>query len=208
MSEKKTRKYSSASRQRQSDETRTRIADAAQHLLETVGFAAMTVEAIAEAAGVATQTVYANFGSKSGIMLELLERARFGPQYEESIRRVFQTSDPRARLRLVAGIPRQIYECEHATLRLVTAGGALSPALAAAQKEQECRRYEMQAVMIQFLVDEGVLKPGLDTTTARDLLWLYTARDIFRLLVLERGWTADQYEKWIGERLVEELIGG
>jgi AcrR family transcriptional regulator len=207
MSEPKRRKYSSDARKRQSDDTRKRIADAAQRLLETSGYEEMTVQDIAEAAGVATQTVYANFGSKAGILMELVDRTKFGPRYEELVRSVFETSDPAQRLRIAPKIARQIYESEHEALRMLNGGGAVSLKLSALIKQQEAHRYEMQAVMIRLLEEAGCLRPELDTTRARDILWAFTARDLFRMLVIVRGWSPDLFEQWIGDRLVEALIG-
>ena len=71
------RKYSSPIRERQSNQTRTNILDATQRLFLERGYAKTTVEAIAQEAGVAKQTVYAVFRSKNGIVAELLDRAVF-----------------------------------------------------------------------------------------------------------------------------------
>ena len=60
------RKYSSPIRERQANQTRTNILDATQRLFLERGYAKTTVEAIAQEAGVAKQTVYAVFRSKNG----------------------------------------------------------------------------------------------------------------------------------------------
>ncbi|MEG2005229.1 MAG: helix-turn-helix domain-containing protein, partial [Bilophila sp.] len=74
MSKPQVRKYCSPLREYKANLTRSNIADAAERLLISSGYAGMTVEAIAKEAGVSTQTVYAVFGSKRGIMAELLDR--------------------------------------------------------------------------------------------------------------------------------------
>ena len=43
-------------------------------------------------------------------------------------------------------------------------------------------------------------------TQARRLLWMYTSRDVYRMLVVEGKWTADQYEIWLGRALADALI--
>lgn len=43
------------------------------------------MEAIARAAGVATPTVYALFGSKRNILAELIARTAFGPAYQDLV---------------------------------------------------------------------------------------------------------------------------
>ena len=79
------RKYSSPIRERQANQTRTNILDATQRLFLERGYAKTTVEAIAQEAGVAKQTVYAVFRSKNGIVAELLDRAVFTERVFELI---------------------------------------------------------------------------------------------------------------------------
>jgi hypothetical protein len=35
---------------------------------------------------------------------------------------------------------------------------------------------------------------------------MYTGRDVYRLLVLEADWSADEYEEWLAETLVATLV--
>ena len=104
--------YESPARQRQAGETRRRIADAARKLLEEIGYAGMTIPAVAKAAGVAVPTVYAIFGSKKGIVSELLDAARFGEAYHALIGQVMKSTDPMDRLAFAPRFARQIYESE------------------------------------------------------------------------------------------------
>ena len=41
---------------------------------------------------------------------------------------------------------------------------------------------------------------------ARDILWAFTGRDMYRMLVMEQGWTSDEYEKWLAQLLATTLI--
>ena len=41
---------------------------------------------------------------------------------------------------------------------------------------------------------------------ASDLIWLHTAPDTYRLLVLERGWTLDEHEQWFAASLAAALL--
>ena len=58
------------------------------------------------------------------------------------------------------------------------------------------------------LAETGALAPGLPVERARDLIWLHTAPDTYRLLVLERGWTMDEYERWFTTSLAAALLPG
>ena len=94
------RSYQSAVRDRQAAETRQRIAAAGRRLLAAKGYAAMTIDAVAREAEVAAQTVYAVFGSKIGILNEILDETRFDESYQELVRQARTAPDPHARLRL------------------------------------------------------------------------------------------------------------
>ena len=67
------RTYSSVLREEHARETKRRIRAAAAELFAADGFADTTVIAIARRAGVAATTMYSAFGSKSGIVVSMLE---------------------------------------------------------------------------------------------------------------------------------------
>jgi len=50
------------------------------------------------------------------------------------------------------------------------------------------------------------LRAGLDYETARDIFWMFTGGDVYRMLVRERGWSSEEYQKWLGETLAESLL--
>ena len=58
----------------------------------------------------------------------------------------------------------------------------------------------------RHLAECGALSPDLAVDRARDLIWLHTAPDTYRLLVLERGWALDDYERWLATSLTAALL--
>ena len=38
------------------------------------------------------------------------------------------------------------------------------------------------------------------------VLWAFTARDLYRLLVVERKWTPLRYQQWLADALVDALM--
>src|SRR6266404_4917646 len=98
--------------------------------------------------------------------------------------------DPETRLRLAARIARQIHEPLSATFDLLRSAGVVAPELAKLEQQRERLRYERQERMIISLRDAGRLRPGLDHGTARDIFWMLTGRDVYRMLVRERGWSS------------------
>ena len=83
---------------------------------------------------------------------------------------------------------------------------ALAPELARLGRQKESQRYQRQEGTIAFLRSSGKLRAGLDYTTARDIFWALTGRDVYRMLVRERGWSADKYEHWLANTLVDSLV--
>ena len=166
----------------------------------------MTIDAIAQRAEVSAQSVYAIFKSKTGILIELLNQSTFGADYDEAVRRALSASDPETRLRLAAPIARQIHDAQSATFDLLRGAGVLAPELAKLEQERECLRYERQERMIISLRDAGRLRPELDHATARDIFWMLTGRDLYRMLVRERGWSSQKYQDWLADSLVQSLL--
>jgi hypothetical protein len=52
------------------------------------------------------------------------------------------------------------------------------------------------------LRDAGRLQPELDHATARHIFWMLTDRDVYRMLVRERGWSSQKYQDWLADTLM------
>jgi len=200
------RAYKSLTRQRQAHETRGRIVEATRQLLAAEGYAGMTVEAVARRAEVAVQTVYAVFGSKTGILAELLNQTTFGPDYENTVRQILEEKDPEKRLRGAARIARQIHDAQRAGFELLRGAGVVAPELARLEQERERIRYEREETMILSLREAKRLRPGLSYRAARDILWTLTGSDVYRMLVHEREWSSQKYQDWLADTLVRSLL--
>lgn len=193
-------------RERQAGDTRLRIVEATRQLLHREGYAGMTIEAIARRAEVSAQSVYAIFKSKTGVLIELLDQSTFGPEYEEAVQRALSATDPETRLRLAAPIARQIHDAQSATFDLLRGAGVVAPELAKLEQQRECLRYERQERMIISLRDAKRLRPDLAYATARDVFWMLTGRDVYRMLVRERRWSSQKYQDWLADTLVRSLL--
>ena len=200
------RPYHSPVRQRQAQEVRQRVILAAGQLFIQRGYAGTRVEAIADRAGVAPQTVRAAFGNKRGILAEILRRATLGPAFEEILAGVRQTDDPRQRLRMVARLARQVHESKEAELALLRGVGVVAPELARIASDLEATRREGQQPLIAGLVAQSALKAGLGPDHAADIVWALTGGDLYRQLIVERGWTAAAYQNLLAELLIGALL--
>jgi AcrR family transcriptional regulator len=202
----KKRAYKSLVRERQAGDTRSRIVEATRQLLQSEGYSGMTIEAIAQRAEVSAQSVYAIFKSKTGILIELLDQTTFGPDYEDAVQQAMSASDPEMRLRLATRVARQIHDAQSAAFDLLRGAGVVAPELAKLEQQRECLRYERQENMIISLREAGRLRPELEHATARDIFWMFTGRDVYRMLVRERGWHPQQYQDWLADTLVRSLL--
>ena len=200
------RPYRSVARERQAGDTRRRIVEATRRLLQSQGYAGMTIEAIARRAQVSAQTVFAVFKSKTGILTALLDETAFSPEYEDAVQRALSATDPETRLRLAAPIAGQIHDAQNATFDLLRGAGVVAPELAKLERQREGLRYERQERMIISLRDAGRLRPELEYGTARDIFWMLTGGDVYRMLVRERGWPSQKYQDWLADTLVRSLL--
>jgi AcrR family transcriptional regulator len=200
------RPYHSRVRQRQAEETRQHILMAARSLFESQGYAATTLEAIAERALVSPKTITAVFGSKRALLAEVINPEGFSLRARQLIEELRTTDDGARQLSLVAQITRQAYEPLVSSLELLRTAGAVALELAEVMRQSEARRRQNQARLIASLREQGALRPGLSLEEATDVLWALTSFDLYRMLVVEQGWEPEPYETWLAQLLVQQLL--
>lgn len=200
------RAYNSSARTEKAANTRRRILVSAKILFESEGFEYVTIEKIAKLAEVAVPTIYALFQSKSGILRALMDDTLPAELFDELVEDSIKEKSPDARLRISAKIARQIYDSEKAQMDVFRGASVLAPEFKNLEIEKEMRRYERQQVTIKAMVKEKSLAKGLKSINARDILWALTGRDMYRMLVVEQGWTSDEYEEWLAKTLICSLM--
>lgn len=200
------RPYHSRVRQRQAEDTQRRIIAAARSLFASQGYAATTLEAIAELADVSPKTLGAVFGSKRALLAEVINPEAFGARVWQLIEEVRVTEDPSRRLALVAQITRQAYEPLANELELLRTAGAVAPELADLASLVEARRRENQARLIASLHEQGMLRPGLSLEEAADIVWVLTSFDLYRMLVVKQRWEPARYERWLAQLLIQQML--
>lgn len=200
------RSYRSPLRETQARRTRERIVAAARRLWVRRGFAGTTVDAIANEAEVAVQTVYASFGSKGGILTALLnelEATAGGRTLMEDLR---AATTPREQLLVVAAFNRRLFHAAADVLEIALGSTAVDPDVASWAKEGDRRRREGQARLVAGWHAARALRPRLERQKAADVLYALTSPEMYLLLVGTCGWTPDRYERWLGETLAELLL--
>lgn len=195
--------------QRRSDgaaANRAAVLAAARSLFAKRGLDDVSISEIAAKADVSASTIYAVFKSKEGILRELMQAALFGPRFQEARSLLDGVSDPIEQVARTARVARAIYESEGAELGGVRGISAFSPALKRMEEEFEAMRFEMQRERIVALSRSGKLKQGLSIEDARRIMWMYTGRETYRMLVEAGGWSCDKYQDWLATTLVDALV--
>ena len=199
------RKYNLELRSARALDTRQRILSAAKELFTEHGIDGVTIDALSAAAGVSSPTVYGLFGSKAGILKSLIEGAFFGDGYKLAAERTRSTNDPIELLRITASISRTIFDTERKEIGLMRGASAFSPELKEIETEFEQIRFRLQEERAKLITATFPAAKALGLAKVRDIMWMYTGRDIYRMLVLERGWSSDEYEDWLANALIRSL---
>lgn len=214
MAERVKRSYDSPRRREQARATRRAILAAAQVLFERDGYAATTMAAIANEAGVALKTVYVAFATKSGLLRALWHLLLRGDEADLSVgrrpwyRAVLEESDPERQLRLTAHNSRLVKERAAALMKAIREGAATDSDVEALWARIQTDFYENQHAIVESLEAKGALAAGLDVTRATDILWTLNHPDLWQLLVGARGWTPARYERWFDETIRAQLLSG
>lgn len=192
--------------------TRRRIVDAAFELFVADGYAVTTINAIAAAADVAVQTVYAVFGNKRSILDELLARAVVGDDAQQPLREreewtaMERERDPRQQLAQLAVISTRIGERIAPLYEVMSAAAGSDPEIADTFRRQQQARYDDQQRVARALSRRGALRDGMTARRATDILWTIASPRTHHSLVTERGWPTEVYQQWLTDVLVASLL--
>ena len=207
------RPYSSPLRAEQARQTRRRILDAAAGLLLEHGYAATTMSAVATAAGVSAQTVYKVFGSKPALAKELYDVTLVGDDdpvpfaARPEVRAAYAETDPRRFLAAYAGLGRMLFDRLGPLLRVLLAGARSGePDLLAFVGTVNGERLVGTGMVARRLDELGALRPGVSVEQARDAIWMLNSVEVWSLLTEERGWSAADYEEWIGRAMGDSVL--
>lgn len=203
---KKKRIYISKTRDAKSSQTRSQILKAAKQLFQDKGFDRVTINMLAKASRVSMPTIYAVFKSKRGVLQSLIDDALPIEQFTDLVDGSMNEQSPRKRLNITAKLSRQIYDAERGLMDILRGASVVAPEFKELEQEREQRRYERQGEYVKKLMQDKALAKELTLQKARDILWSLTGRDIYRMLVIERAWSSDEYEKWLGKVIVESLL--
>jgi len=191
---------------------RTAVAQAARNLFLERGYAATTVEAISALSDVPAATVYRLFSSKLGILKALLDASIAGDddavplQERPHVRALLTDPDPERQLSGFARISAGIMSRTEPVYRILVSAASSDPDAAILLGVQIQQRQRGQAQIARALARVGALRPGLRERDAADIIHALMSPEVYRLLVGDRGWTAEKYEKWLRQTLIDQML--
>ena len=209
----KRRRYDSSRRRAAARETRRAILDAARALFLDHGYARTTITAIAQAAAVSVETIYISVGPKAAVVRYLVETALSGadepvPAEERDWVQGFTSEpDPRLKIRLHAAPAITEMHQRLAPLWAVLLEAAPGdPELRSLIHELNERRIGHMRLMVEHLAAAGGLRPGLSMDMAADVVWATNSSEFFLLLVRDRGWHPNAFQRWLAEAWIDLLL--
>jgi AcrR family transcriptional regulator len=198
-------------------QARTRLAraaviDAARTLFLERGYGATTIDAISERSDVPPATVYRLFSSKHGILTSLLDVSIVGddedvPMAERPhVRSLLEERDPQQQLAGFVANTAHLNTRVSPLYRILVSAAGADPDAGALLDELTRQRQQGQRVITRSLARAGALRPGLRERDAADLVHALLSPELYRLLVVDRGWKAERYERWLTTMLVDQLL--
>ncbi len=203
MSEVVKRHYSSTRRQQQAQQTRLLIIRAAHDLFVQHGYGRTTIAAVARTAGVSTETVYAAFRNKPGLLRQVWyvnlrgdeEEVRFMDRPE--IHAVLAEPDLAKRFRAHAIVATALMRRIAPLLFALEGAAAREPEATAMLAEFDERRLDASAAYARAAAATGRLSVSEDECS--DVLFSTMDGALWHRLVADRGWSDERFATWLGQ---------
>ncbi len=169
------------------------LLNAARALLESQGFEAMTMAAVADGAGVTRRAVYLHFASRAALLAALFEHVKEAEGFAESVAPVWSAPDA------VTALGEWAAHTARFTPRILTVArtmervqrddpdAASHRALVARGRLGDCRR------LVVWLAKEGRLADRWTVDDAADMLMALISLSVVETLLVERRWSRSRF---------------
>ena len=121
-------------------------------------------------------------------------------------REVVEEPDPERQLRRNAHNARVVKERIGGVLKILRSAAPVDPDAEALWRLIQSDFHDNQRVIVESLDSRQALRPGLDVARATDILWTLNHPDVWLLLVGERGWPPEQWERWLADTTCAQLL--
>jgi AcrR family transcriptional regulator len=206
------RSYASERRKAQAAETRQQVMEAARRLFTERGYTGATINTIAFEAKVSPETVYAIFGSKRALLADLVGMSVLGdakpvPLLEqEGPQAVRHSKSQREQVRLFAADMRRIMPRVGPLFQIMHTAAATEPEIATLLGQLLEQRLEGMRAFVRMVTANGPLRQGIEVDSGGEAVWALSSAEVHWLLTVDRGWSGDQYQKWLADILEAVLL--
>lgn len=184
----------------------------ARRLFAAHGYVGTTLPAIAAEAGVAPATVTAVFGTKPALLDALIKWAVRGDQEPVPLaqrpwwQEIYRQPDPIRQLSRYAEHGRWIHERTTDLFEIIRGAATVLPEIAAMRQELSKSHCQDDRLVAESLAQKRALASDVTVEYATALLWALGSAEMYRMLVVERGWMPKQYEQWLATTLIHALL--
>ncbi len=203
------RRYRSPLRADQAEQTRRRICAAAFRLFAERGYAGTTIAAVADAAGVAPETIYLSLGGKRGLLEGVIELA---------IAEDGATDEDRwwAAVARLPGAVERLEKMVEYSCRILARTRPIHAVIRGAADKEPFAAELGRRLPHDRLIDQterirrylgGELRAGLSADAAGQQYCVLASPELYHLLTVELGWTDDQHRSWLTGLLTADLLG-
>ncbi|HQZ13538.1 MAG TPA: helix-turn-helix domain-containing protein [Devosia sp.] len=206
------RRYASERRLEQAAGTRAAVIAAARTLFVETGWKATTIAAVARAAGVSSETVYAVFSSKEGLLRAVIEASirrdrpdtplleQAGPQG------LAAAGDQREVIALFARDIAAVLGSVADLMAVVRTAAETDAEMGALYRGLHEGRRRNLSFAAAALLKHGPLRGGIGEAEATAVLWRLASPELFLLLTRTEGLGAEAYAGWLAETLEAVLV--
>ena len=204
------RAYRSPIREKQAQQTKDALLDAAAQSFVDTGYAGTTMKDIAERVGVSVQSVHL-FGPKASLLLAVVDRAisdgddMSSTGADNAFHAAVAARTKPEKLRRMRSFIRDRMPQAAPVLRAFRDAASSDPAIAQAWRHHEARRYADVSTFVESCGD--LLRAGRTTQQAADVTWsAIVSPQVADMLIGGRGWTIDEYVDWAVETFDRLLL--
>jgi AcrR family transcriptional regulator len=181
--------------------TRRVIVETAARLFIDRGYHAATLGEIAREAGVAIQTIYNSIGSKRDVLSKVLDYAASGehaptPAPTFVLAQAEQEPDARTSLDQLVDFWRESRPRTAPFYKVLRQAAAVDDEMAELERARAA----------SLFAKRGALRDGLSLDDAAAIIYATGHPDVYRFLVIEGQWTADQWATWVRSTLEAGLL--
>ena len=184
------------------------VIDAAFELMVERGYAATTMTAIADHAGVAERTVYNLFGTKTGLMLATIRDHVVGGASESLIadhEHMRSLEDPFEIIQFAVETNHRVASRTISLMKVAYQAAGVEPEVASALERQEEVRFQHQGEVVDVLREKGFLRTDIPYELLKRGFWLVQGPEIL-IKAMNAGWDLDTYSNWLRVSLPALLL--